>query len=117
MTLSTAALALPRSAGAVTRTLSVSPSHPAMPFRDDAGTTLIGNLMVVSASSGSIASCACYASGTSTISTGVPGLPFRIRNPCKKQRHAAHGISYFDMCCLNHEMIFSSLSALFSVSP
>src|SRR5438067_12573396 len=47
-TLSRAALVLPRSAGAVTRTLSVSPSHPAMQFRDDAGTTLIGNVMVVS---------------------------------------------------------------------
>ena len=47
MIVSTARLALPRSAGAVTRTLSVSPSHPAMQFREDAGTTLIGNLIVV----------------------------------------------------------------------
>jgi len=44
-TLSTAALALPRSAGAFTRTLSVSPSQPAMPSREDPGTTLIGSLM------------------------------------------------------------------------
>ena len=44
-TLSTAALALPRSAGALTRTLSVSPSQPAMPSREDPGTTLIGSLM------------------------------------------------------------------------
>ncbi len=44
--LSTAAFALPRSAGALTRTLSVSPSHPAMQSREDAGTTLIGSLIV-----------------------------------------------------------------------
>ena len=37
---STAALALPRSAGAVTRTRNVSPSQPAMPFREEPGTTL-----------------------------------------------------------------------------
>ncbi len=48
MVISTATLALPPSAGAVTRTLSVSPSHPAIRFREDAGTTLIGNLIVVS---------------------------------------------------------------------
>ncbi len=48
MVISTAALALLRSLGVVTRTLSVSPSHPAMQLREDAGTTLIGNLIVVS---------------------------------------------------------------------
>lgn len=37
----TAALALPRSDGALTRTLSVSPNQPAIPLRDDPGTTLI----------------------------------------------------------------------------
>lgn len=46
MIVATAAFASPRSAGAVTRILRVSPSHPAMQFREDAGTTLIGNLIV-----------------------------------------------------------------------
>src|SRR5260221_435539 len=44
--LSAAAFALPRSAGARTRTLRDSPSHPAMPSREEAGTTLIGSLTV-----------------------------------------------------------------------
>jgi hypothetical protein len=44
---STAALALPRSAGAVTRTLNASPSQPAMPLREDPGTTLIRSLKLV----------------------------------------------------------------------
>ena len=48
ITASTAALALPRSAGALTRTLSVAPTHPARQLREDPGTTLIGSLMVVS---------------------------------------------------------------------
>jgi hypothetical protein len=38
---SIAALALPRSAGAVTRTFKVSPSQPAKQLREDAGTALI----------------------------------------------------------------------------
>ena len=54
MVASTAALALPRSAGAVTLTLSVSPSHPAMPFREDAGIALICSLMVLSPGLGSL---------------------------------------------------------------
>jgi hypothetical protein len=47
-TRSAAALARPRSAGARTRTLSLSPSQPAMPSRGDEGTTLIGSLIVLS---------------------------------------------------------------------
>ena len=43
---SAAAFALPRSAGALTRTLRVSPSQPAMQSREEAGTTLIKSLMV-----------------------------------------------------------------------
>src|SRR4029450_4710265 len=42
-----AALPWPRSAGSVTRTLSVSPSHPAMALREDPATTLICNRIVV----------------------------------------------------------------------
>src|SRR5262245_5694700 len=40
---STAAFALPRSAGADTRTRRVLPSHPAILLRDDPATTLIGS--------------------------------------------------------------------------
>jgi hypothetical protein len=41
---STAAFAFPRSGGAVTRTRKVSPSHPAIPLREDPGITLTGSL-------------------------------------------------------------------------
>ena len=41
---STAALAFPRSGGVVTRTRNVSPSHPAIPLREDPGTTLMRSL-------------------------------------------------------------------------
>jgi hypothetical protein len=51
MVVSTAAFALPRSGGAVTRTLRVSPSHPSTAFREDDGMTLIRSL---------IASPPCY---------------------------------------------------------
>jgi len=43
---STAAFALPRSGGALTRTLRVSPSQPAMLSREEAGTTLMGILIL-----------------------------------------------------------------------
>src|SRR5205823_12383335 len=43
-TASTAPFALPRSGGAVTHTLSVSPIQPATQLRDDLGTTLICSL-------------------------------------------------------------------------
>lgn len=46
MVASTAALALPRSAGAATRTLSVSPSHPATQLCEDPGITLTWSLIV-----------------------------------------------------------------------
>jgi len=42
---SIAAFALPRSAGAVTRTFSVVSSQPAMPFLEAPGTALIWSLM------------------------------------------------------------------------
>ena len=46
MRASTAAFALPRSGGAVTRTLSVSPpNQPSTRLRDDPGTTLTWSLM------------------------------------------------------------------------
>ena len=45
MVVSTAAFALPRSGGAVTRTLRVSPSHPSTAFREDDGTTLMRSLI------------------------------------------------------------------------
>lgn len=45
MIFSTAAFALPRSAGALTRILRASPSQPAMPSREEDGTTLINNLI------------------------------------------------------------------------
>jgi hypothetical protein len=45
MVVSTAAFALPRSGGAVTRTLRVSPSQPSTAFREDDGTTLIRSLI------------------------------------------------------------------------
>lgn len=57
------ALARPRSAGARTRTLSVSPSQPAMPSRVDDGATLIGSLIVVS--------CRCAYGGRRS-ATGQP---------------------------------------------
>jgi hypothetical protein len=41
---STALLALPRSGEAVTRTRSVSPSQPAIPLREEPGTTLTASL-------------------------------------------------------------------------
>jgi Ca-activated chloride channel family protein len=43
---SAAAFALPRSAGAVTRTLSASPSHVSMPVRDAEGMTLMVSLAI-----------------------------------------------------------------------
>jgi len=54
---STAAFALPRSAGVLTRTLRVSPSHAAIPSREEPGTTLIASLIFQSPSQ-SVARCA-----------------------------------------------------------
>ena len=48
MIVSIAALALPRSAGAVTRTFSVLPNHPTTQSREDAGMALTCSLIVAS---------------------------------------------------------------------
>ena len=44
--LSTALFALPRSAGALTRIFSASPSHPAIPSREEEGTALMGSVVL-----------------------------------------------------------------------
>lgn len=52
MIFSTAAFALPRSAGALTRTLRVSSIHPAISSREDEGITLSDSLIVDPLSAG-----------------------------------------------------------------